>query len=64
MVSTMRTFVNLDKTVVNGLQTLPSNEALREAIADYVLTLEPKLRYLNTFVSDRSLGNNICCFIR
>ncbi|KAH7251047.1 hypothetical protein BKA59DRAFT_491628 [Fusarium tricinctum] len=52
MISAMRTFVNLDNTVVNSLQTLPSNEAVREAIAEYVLTLEPKLRNLNTFVSD------------
>jgi hypothetical protein len=64
MISAMRTFVNQDKTVVNGPQTLPSNEAVREAITDYVLTLEPKLRCLNTFVSVRSLGNSSCCSIR
>jgi hypothetical protein len=60
----MRTFVNLDKTADNGLKTLPSNEAVREAITDYVLTLEPKLRHLNIFVSGTSLDNNSCCFIR
>ncbi|KAH6962866.1 hypothetical protein DER45DRAFT_582526 [Fusarium avenaceum] len=49
MISAMRTLVNLDKTAANGLQTLPSKETVREAIADYVLTLEPKLRNLNTF---------------
>jgi hypothetical protein len=55
MISAMRTFVNRDSTVVNSLQTLPSNEAVREAIAEYVLTLEPKLRNLNTFVSGTPL---------
>lgn len=55
MISAMRTLVNLDKTVANGPQMLLSNETIREAIADYVLTLEPKLRNLNTFVSDISL---------
>lgn len=51
MISAMRTLVNLDKTAANGPQTLPSKETVREAIADYVLMLEPKLRNLNTFVS-------------
>lgn len=51
MISAMRTLVNLDKMAANGPQTLPSNETICEAIADYVLTLEPKLRNLNTFVS-------------
>ncbi|CAJ0554871.1 Ff.00g133840.m01.CDS01 [Fusarium sp. VM40] len=52
MISAMRTLVNLDKTAANGPSTLPSKETVREAIADYVLTLQPKLRNLNTFIHE------------
>ncbi|KAF5664248.1 amidohydrolase [Fusarium heterosporum] len=48
----MRALDDSDISAVNSHQTLPPDETVREAINDYVLTLQPKLKSLNSFIHE------------